>query len=259
LRAVTVENRVRSRCTGKERDTESGLDYFGARYYGNALGRFLTPDWSAKPVTIPYADLHDPQTLNLYGYVGNNPLSRRDADGHEVDLTGNAKDKQAEQQRLAANASRTDKNGVKESSLFKQTTDKNGKTTLTLDKNAAASYDGKHSAGYNMLNSAIGAKGTISVQMTDLISDQTVSDGHGNASVSLTRLEPTYDPNLPMKGVNGQVIPNPPQIIAGHEVLGHGLNSILGREHGEATAIGVENILRGEQGLPLRQPDPTKQ
>ena len=30
--------------TGKERDDESGLDYFGARYYGNALGRFITPD-----------------------------------------------------------------------------------------------------------------------------------------------------------------------------------------------------------------------
>src|SRR6185312_788859 len=34
--------------TGKERDTESGLDYFGARYYSNAFGRFLTPDWAEK-------------------------------------------------------------------------------------------------------------------------------------------------------------------------------------------------------------------
>jgi len=31
---------------------------------------------------VPYADLTDPQTLNLYAYVRNNPLSRRDADGH---------------------------------------------------------------------------------------------------------------------------------------------------------------------------------
>ena len=30
--------------TGKERDTESGLDYFGARYYTSSMGRFMSPD-----------------------------------------------------------------------------------------------------------------------------------------------------------------------------------------------------------------------
>jgi len=35
--------------TGKERDSESGLDMFGARYYGSSLGRFMTPDWAASP------------------------------------------------------------------------------------------------------------------------------------------------------------------------------------------------------------------
>ncbi len=68
--------------TGKERDTESGLDYFGARFYGSALGRFTSPDWSATPQPIPYANLSNPQTLNLYAYVGNNPLSITDLDGH---------------------------------------------------------------------------------------------------------------------------------------------------------------------------------
>ena len=68
--------------TGKERDIESGLDYFGARYYGNALGRFITPDWAATPVPVPYADLLDPQSLNQYGYVRNLPTSKVDPDGH---------------------------------------------------------------------------------------------------------------------------------------------------------------------------------
>jgi RHS repeat-associated protein len=54
------------RFTGKERNAESGLDYFGARYYSNGLGRFITPDWSATPVPVPYSDLDDPQSLNLY-------------------------------------------------------------------------------------------------------------------------------------------------------------------------------------------------
>jgi RHS repeat-associated protein len=68
--------------TGKERDTESGNDYMFARYYNSATGRFLSPDWSAKVQPVPYAKLDDPQSLNLYSYVRNNPLSRVDADGH---------------------------------------------------------------------------------------------------------------------------------------------------------------------------------
>jgi RHS repeat-associated protein len=68
--------------TGKKRDTETGLDYMGARYYGNWTGRFLTPDWTAKPITVPYADFGDPQSLNLYSYVRNSPVSRFDPDGH---------------------------------------------------------------------------------------------------------------------------------------------------------------------------------
>lgn len=68
--------------TGKERDAETDLDYFGARYYGSRIGRWLSADWSATPEAVPYADLADPPTLNLYGYVRSNPLSNRDADGH---------------------------------------------------------------------------------------------------------------------------------------------------------------------------------
>ncbi len=68
--------------TGKERDTESGLDYFGARYYASSMGRWMSPDWSAKQDPVPYAKMDDPQSLNLYEYVGNNPLSQADPDGH---------------------------------------------------------------------------------------------------------------------------------------------------------------------------------
>jgi|GEM_PF-3125426 len=73
---------LRSSSTGKERDTESGNDYFEARYYSSSMGRFMSPDWSAKIEPVPYSKLDDPQTLNLYAYVGNNPMTRFDADGH---------------------------------------------------------------------------------------------------------------------------------------------------------------------------------
>jgi RHS repeat-associated protein len=61
--------------TGKERDSESGLDNFGARYDSSSLGRFMSPD------NPKFSKKTDPQTWNLYSYVSNNPLAR-------VDLTG---------------------------------------------------------------------------------------------------------------------------------------------------------------------------
>src|SRR5208283_976714 len=67
---------------GKERDTETGNDDFGARYYSNRLGRWLSSDWSAVPVPVPYANLTNPQTLNLYSMVADDPESFADLDGH---------------------------------------------------------------------------------------------------------------------------------------------------------------------------------
>lgn len=75
--------------TGKERDSESGNDYFGARYYASTMGRWMSPDWSAKVEPVPYAKLDDPQSLNLYSYARNNPLRNVDLDGH-CDSSANA-------------------------------------------------------------------------------------------------------------------------------------------------------------------------
>jgi RHS repeat-associated protein len=68
---------------GKERDTETGNDDFGARYYSNRFGRWLSADWSAVPAPVPYANLTNPQTLNLYAMVSDDPESFADLDGHE--------------------------------------------------------------------------------------------------------------------------------------------------------------------------------
>lgn len=42
----------------------------------------MSPDWADKPEAVPYSQLDNPQSLNLYGYVNNNPLSKADPDGH---------------------------------------------------------------------------------------------------------------------------------------------------------------------------------
>jgi RHS repeat-associated protein len=80
-----ISKNPQSRSTGKERDSESGNDYFGARYYSSSIGRFMSPDWSAKVEPVPYSKLDDPQTLNLYAYLRNNPLAGVGADGHQTD------------------------------------------------------------------------------------------------------------------------------------------------------------------------------
>lgn len=48
------------------------------------MGRWMSSDWSAKQEPVPYVKLDNAQSLNLYSYVGNNPLSRIDDDGHTV-------------------------------------------------------------------------------------------------------------------------------------------------------------------------------
>jgi hypothetical protein len=230
------------------------------------MGRFLSPDWSAKVTPVPYAKLGDPQTLNLYAYVGNNPLTRRDLDGHVIALGCAAgtsadqcnKDKNTELQRIAANAS---KKG--EAALFKSVTDKNGKTTMVLDKAAAANFKGDHSAGYNLLTGAIDAKQTISVEMSNHDSFTGIPDAKGNMTVNLDRNVTGLDSVSPLKGFNGQNISNPFQIIAGHEVLGHAYASdILGLTKGMSygqeehwVRENIENTLRQEQGIPLRDPN----
>lgn len=61
--------------TGQEKDSETGLDYYNARYYDPAIRRFTQPD-----NVLP--NVYDPQQLNRYAYVRNNPIKNTDPSGH---------------------------------------------------------------------------------------------------------------------------------------------------------------------------------
>ena len=63
--------------TTYQHDTESGNDYAQARYYASSAGRFLSPD----PSGLAYAEQTNPQSLNLYSYAMNNPLTMVDPTG----------------------------------------------------------------------------------------------------------------------------------------------------------------------------------
>ena len=81
---------VRQQFTQKERDTETGLDYFLARYYGSTQGRFTSPD----PIIISDKQVENPPLWNLYSCVGNNPLAYTDPTGMELVQLGQHTDEQ---------------------------------------------------------------------------------------------------------------------------------------------------------------------
>jgi len=81
------------RFVGKEKDSETGLDYFGARYMNDKIGRFISID-PVKAVDEKTSKtneklLLEPQHINTYAYAHNNPMKWIDPDGRKIFLVGN--------------------------------------------------------------------------------------------------------------------------------------------------------------------------
>jgi RHS repeat-associated protein len=105
---------TRQKFTEKERDAETGLDYFGARYYVSTQGRFTSVDpynivreaqitaqnnpEEAKAHLLNY--LSKPQQWNRYAYVANNPLKYVDPTGELLELTGTEEEQKAAFERI---------------------------------------------------------------------------------------------------------------------------------------------------------------
>jgi RHS repeat-associated protein len=197
LPGLAALNRVRSRCTGKERDSESGLDNFGKRYYGSSMGRFMTTD----PVVITTERLLNPQQLNLYAYVANNPLRFIDPTGEILQCVGNADSQKqcfADLQQIAGDAANRLSMDAKTGVVSFDTKD------LDLSKNAGAA----------LVNDLVGSKNTF-----DFSVGPTIMTDKG--PVRIDKIS-TNMANLPTFGDQPQ-IGNPPAGVS--DILGLNLNN----------------------------------
>lgn len=101
----SVTDGSRQKFTLKERDIETGLDYFGARYYANTQGRFTSVDSVA-------GYLSNPQSLNRYSYVLNNPLKFVDPTGMTVEWADSEAKKKKDEAEARTNAQRKYENHI---------------------------------------------------------------------------------------------------------------------------------------------------
>jgi RHS repeat-associated protein len=171
--------------TGKERDNESGLDYFGKRFYDNLLGRWT----SADSQRVALRHLTNPQKLNKYAYVLNNPLSMVDPDGLEeikVFVMFNAGD----------------------------TTTRNQPNWGAIQKTAAAHgnnvyvYQGDKASAANYQASLASGGTTVFIGHTQSVDNGPAQGGEHVVAVSLTDKEVGQPSNDPNRVGAGRVVPN---------------------------------------------------
>ena len=252
---------VRSRSTGKERDAETGLDYFGARYMSAAQGRFTSPD-------APFADQHpeDPQSWNLYAYARNNPLVFVDPTGEAIELTGDQKERDELLKRLQEATG--DKKGQY---LYANKVD--GKYYVGIYANGK---DGK-AGSFSELGKAAGLVGQV-VGSDKVAALQLVREGTGSPAGPFKPDNPAatfLDPGNPNRTLSALLSDKAPAVlpaevmatglpgrtdhglVAIHE-LGHAFAKFHARDrvysgpYDVQMSLDFENAARRDKGMPLR-------
>jgi RHS repeat-associated protein len=194
--------------TGKERDSESGLDNFGARYDASSMGRFMSPD----PLG---GSLATPQSLNRYTYVLNNPLRYTDPTGMYVcaddpkDGSSHCASKQDQKfekaladlrgkggdvgRAAAAYGAMNDDNGVKVGFADLSTKGENGNTVSTIGTDANGNLRANSDVTINSKISgddyvaAVGHEGSHAADAQDVVKSGLTEDGQAiHAGMNIT-------------------------------------------------------------------------
>lgn len=207
--------------TGQKRDLESGLDYFGARYYSSALGRFNAID----PVALSRQKVADPQQLNMYSYARDNPLRFIDPDGEIIRLRDLTED---QRNKLIAELER-------DTGLQLKYNKDTGNLEVVSDPSKAKGG----SATYRKdLISAINNKDTFNV-----ISDPKVGAGGYDPATKTVHIDFSFANEALTLG-----------IVFYHEAIGHGLYGYGDPESSSADDTqAFWDILRGHSAFQLEQ------
>ncbi len=243
LREASSKSRGGSRCTGKERDTETGLDYFGARYYASNMGRFMTPD----PIMIMKQKLRDPQQWNMYSYTRNNPLRFMDPTGMYVASCGNGVkncDKQIQNLDKQLQSALKSKNAdiVKAAEAYGKLGDKNGVNVSIVNV-----VDAKHPDVTGQVTSQAGTGGMTYDQGTGKM--QQATQVSIKAGMSGSELQET----AVHEGVHVEDRANFVNSITSDFKYDQSLN-ITARQS-ERNAYGVENEWLQQGNMPTRNVD----
>jgi RHS repeat-associated protein len=173
--------------SGKERESKSEMDYFGARYYDHLRYRFISVD----PVINKKEALVNPQLWNLYSYCKNNPVFYLDPDGRIVRTTSEGLDV-----------------------IRKSIGDNNLANNIALNNGIIQVNDVQSdNSNFNSLKSLVGSNQQIEVSITDMISFTDRSSGTKYKNIAIGN------------GINGIVIS--PQKGRSDAVVVHDSDSLL--------------------------------
>jgi RHS repeat-associated protein len=266
---------VRQKFTRKERDNETGLDYFLARYYSSTQGRFTgvdpydinlerqyTPDpKEAESVFREY--ISNPQQWNHYTYALNNPLAYLDPTGEAVELVGTEEERKKQLEALRAVVGKQAGAYLYENKI----TDKDGNTKYFVGIYTNGP-DGKGPA-FEKINEAAGEVGAIirdaPIQRIGVVSDMTVlTNDYGGTTVigSMPNFTPgvtsefggvttsyILDPSTNPGKLSGSKMsdgkpsqPTPGELM-GHEIA-HGRARVTRDLNNDAASLRLENKVR---------------
>jgi RHS repeat-associated protein len=210
--------------TGKERDgttsSETGLDYFGARHYSSQFGRFMTPD----PSGIWLGNLSDPQQLNLYSYVRNNPLNLTDPTGLDCVYLNDSGDGV---ESVDHNSSQQECWDPKSGGYWANgyVADSNSSIVTNPNNDTIGIYS---SDGYSIANqTTTWNPGSMGVAFTPWLS---AGDGSGGQAQTPTAQTPTIGPNHNYEGSKKQLCDNKSNKAMLADVLPFG-STLLGGDY----------------------------
>jgi RHS repeat-associated protein len=194
---------VRQKFGSKERDNETGLDYFLARYYSNTQGRFTSVD----PIVVTPERFIDPQQFNLYSYVRNNPLRFIDPTGETLTISGDLEEVKKQLREILG----TD-DAEKRLTFIEKT------NTITID---FSGIDFEENEGAKLLNDVISSTKVYDVAIGSSVKtdggtlslvpafENRVFSGHVIANLDNNRddrlLQPKKAIERPKKGVDDQI------------------------------------------------------